>query len=361
MRHETETMVCRRSILKSIGTLALAAASARLPAHIVASRDSRVILNEGFNWLDRAAARTMIDRVAAAGFNALITCVWHGSGATWPSKVAPMLENYPGSDPFSYLLELAKNRDIEVHAWFTVALRQRQFLQQFCDFGAPADKFEIHRPAFREFIAETIREFVARYPVHGVTLDYVRAGGISLSSFAMRDYSERTGRSLLTDRALATPEAQAAIGSWQESAITEVVSNVSSESRRLRPGICISVAAAPWYAPYRLEGQNSVRWADEGLVDVLYSMNYQDHLDIEGLSAIRRSMKHPALIPIVSNYVDSRGKVVSRSPDGLVALVRQAWIVSQDNGVAVYLYNMLSDKQIQSLSKSVFAERAQTA
>jgi uncharacterized lipoprotein YddW (UPF0748 family) len=347
-------VLSRRSVLKSIGA-SLFTAAAR-DSQATAEGESRAILNEGFNWLDRAIARQMIERIADAGFNVLVTCVWHGTGAAWPSKVAPMIENYPGSDPFAYLLELAARRGIEVHAWFTVALRQRDFLNTLYDLGTPAQKFELHRREFREFICSTMLEFVHLYPVQGINLDYVRTGGTSLSSFAVQDYEEKTGRSLLLDRGLLTPAARTSLQNWQEAAITEIIRNVSTGSRSLRPGILVSVDAAPWYQPYRLEGQNSIRWAEEGLIDVLYSMNYQDVLDVAGLNAIRNAMIRPAaLVPVVSNYLDSRGEVKSRDGHAMASLIEQSRSVSRDNGVAVYLYNMLDDAQVLALRNTVFA------
>ncbi len=345
--------------MRTLGAAALAASTpvSRTHAQAAAPCESRTIHNEGFNWLDAREARRMISRIADAGFNVLVTCVWHGSGATWPSKAAPLVESFPRGDPFAQLLDLAHQRGIEVHAWFTVALRQREFLSQFTDTGAPSQKFEIHRPEFREFITRTIQEFLQRYPVQGLNLDYVRAGGISLSRYAMQDYEKRTGRTLLIDRTLATDAARFAVEQWQEAAITDVVRSASANARAARPGIVISADAAPWYAPYRLEGQNSMRWADERLIDVLYSMNYQDVLDVAALGRIRSELKRPeALVPIVSNYVGSGERVASRPPRDLAMLLQQAREVSRDNGVAVYLYNMLDDAQVRGLREGPFAQ-----
>jgi uncharacterized lipoprotein YddW (UPF0748 family) len=330
------------------------------PAPGDGGHESRVIQNEGFNWFDRDAARRMIERISAAGFNVLITCVWHGSGASWPSKVAPMCDAYPGGDPFAELLDLAAKAGIEVHAWITVALRQREFLDSFRAEGTPADKFEIHLPGFRRFISDAVLEFVNRYPVQGLNLDYVRAGGVSLSSAAQADYSQQTGRSLLLDRTLQTPAARASIEQWQQSAVAEIIGRIATGARAARPGILLSVDAAPWYAPYRLQGQDSVRWANEGLIDVLYSMNYQDVLDLAALHEIKGSLKRPsALVPIVSDYVNRNGGgAASRPAEALNGLIDQARSISHDNGVAVYLYNMLDDLQIRQLRRTAFAAPA---
>ena len=363
MHRPSEHAPARRTALKGLGaSLLCLRAVGRSGALGNGPRESRAIHNEGFNWLDRREAQRMIERVAQAGFNVLVTCVWHGSGATWPSKAAPLAESFSGGDPFAELLDFASRRGVEVHAWFTVALRQRDFLTEFADAGAPAQKFEIHRPEFRAFIARTVQEFVQRYPVQGVNLDYVRAGGISLSRYAQRDYDLRTGRSLLLDRALVTDAARSSIQSWQETAITDVIRTISTQVRAARPGIVVSADAAPWYAPYRLEGQNGVRWADESLIDVLYSMNYQDVLDLAALNAVRDSMKRPAaLVPIVSNYVGTGRSVASRPARDLTALLGQAREVSRDNGVAVYLYNMLDDAQVRGLRTGAFADAATPA
>jgi uncharacterized lipoprotein YddW (UPF0748 family) len=352
-------VISRRTVLKSGATLLAAAGTGGLYGAAAAAGESRAILNEGFNWLDREQGRRMMARISDAGFNVLITCVWHGTGATWPSKIAPLAEGYAGGDQFAALLEQAAAHGIEVHAWFCVAACQRDFLTAFRPSGTPEQKFEIHLPGFRRFIGDTILEFVARYPVQGVNLDYVRAGGISSSDAAVSDYKQRTGRSLLVDRLLPSTEARAAISEWQQAAVRDVVLAVSQGARAARPGVIVSVDAAPWYPPYLLEGQNSVRWADDGLIDVLYSMNYETVLEVAKLNEIKRGMRRPdALVPIVSNYVAPGGVISSRPSEGLTGLISQARTVSDANGVAVYLYNMLDAAQIEALRHGTFSAAA---
>src|SRR5262249_51527369 len=94
-------------------------------------------------------------------------------------------------------------------------------------------------------------------------------------------------------------------------------------------------------------------------IDVLYSMNYESDLEVAKLNEIKRRMRRPeALVPIVSNYVDSGGVITSRPTGGLSRLISQARTVSDTNGVAVYLYNMLDAAQIDALRHGAFGAAA---
>src|SRR5207253_1344680 len=104
---------------------------------------------------------------------------------------------------------------------------------------------------------------------------------------------------------------------------------------------------------------DSVRWVNEGLIDVLCSMNYQDVLDVATLDRIANNLVRPStLVPIVSNYVQHQGETRSRPASDLEKLITQARVVSRGGGVAVYLYNTLSADQITTLRGSVFARDA---
>ena len=78
--------VTRRQFLRYTSALAAVAISAQFMggASKVARADepmeleSRIIFDEGLNWVTRASADRLCSRIARAGFNVFSPCVWHG-------------------------------------------------------------------------------------------------------------------------------------------------------------------------------------------------------------------------------------------------------------------------------------------
>ena len=112
-------------------------------------RPVRAIFDEGLFWAGTPdEVVKVIDRVARAGFNTYIPCVWHGQGAMWPSRVAPVWDANPGvaiADRLRVFVELARARDIDVLPCFTLVLRQREFLRSFASDSRPEGAFDVHK------------------------------------------------------------------------------------------------------------------------------------------------------------------------------------------------------------------------
>jgi len=226
--------------------------------------------------------------------------------------------------------------------------------------------FEMHLPQFRDYMAELILEVVARYPIQGINLDYIRAGGIGSGEFAAADYQRHSGRNLQHDRLLRTDAAAASIAAWQAEAVGELVRQLAGAARRTRPGLVISVCGHPGVRDVCLQGQQSDAWSDAGLIDVVFCMDYRAEPDFASLEKVRQRMRHPeALVPLLGNYEavgqmgQSNYRVTPRDPQLLTRLVDSARTFSPGNGVGVYLYSMLSDAQISALHAGAFARASQ--
>jgi uncharacterized lipoprotein YddW (UPF0748 family) len=298
--------------------------------------ESRAILDEGLSWVthraDDQAAHRLCRRVKRAGFNVIVPNVWHGRGTTWPSDLAPWDDRFPrpaGWDPFARLLETARTYDLQVHPWFTLGLRQRAFYPEFAA-DPSSEGFDFHNPAFRDFIVKVVLDVVERYPVHGINLDFVRF------DYPKPGFEEE-----------------------QEAAVRKVLQSISTKARALNRALVISVDAAPWHPTITQFGQNAPKWADEGLIDVIYSMQYMPSPDFEIIRRIQSRMKRPeAMVVTIGNY-DHVGQdhttTEPRDPERVVTLIREARKISARNGVAVYMYSYLSDEQVDMLRKTVFA------
>lgn len=363
------TTVSRRTLLK----MASAAAVSNLlnPSLVFPQKtplqESRAIFDEGLNWTSKSAAELLCDRIRRAGFNVFIPCVWHGRGTAWPSSLAPRdhkLAYIPRFDPLETLIQTAQRYEIEVHPWFTVARRDREFLPQYYDAGTPRESFDVHRESFREFISSLVLEVVQRYPVAGVNLDYIRTGGLCSGSSCADDYRRHTGRDLPLDTARQSVPGGHVVEllAWQEQTVTDIVHRISTGARKINQDIVISVDAVPGHKLDDSQGRNSVMWADTGLIDVIYMMHYESSPDWRSLKTLQAKMKRPeAMVVLCGNYeqVGSLNPVTVPRESSLVStLIEQGRAFQQGNGIGLYLYSMLSDEQIAHLRKTVFAVNA---
>jgi uncharacterized lipoprotein YddW (UPF0748 family) len=218
----------------------------------------------------------------------------------------------------------------------------------------------VHLESFRDFISSLIFEVAATYPVHGINLDFVSAGGICNSPRCVEDYRRQTGRNLLLDsqvRRVPGFDIKELIA-WQAAAVKDLVTRVSLSCRRARPNIVISVSGDPVHPLLKIEGHDSSKWADDGLIDVLYNMHYEPNPDFAAFKTIQTTMKRPeAMVIGCGNYEEatSASPVRSREPGKVLDLIRAARAIQRGNGVAIYLYSMLNDAQIDELRTDVFA------
>lgn len=113
-------------------------------AQPIVTSESRAIFDEGLHWASKRGAETVCRRIKEAGFNVFMPCVWHGRGTTWPSQLAPWDSKFPAPpdyDPLEYLIATAQRYDIEIHPWFTVMRRDRDFFREYYDEGTPKRMF----------------------------------------------------------------------------------------------------------------------------------------------------------------------------------------------------------------------------
>jgi hypothetical protein len=338
----------------------LEAVSSARPEGEAGTRIDRAIFDEDYAW---AATPQAIDarlkRIAAAGFNIYIPCVWHGAGAAYPSQIAPAYAGFRGRfsqgwDPLAYLVRQARARHIAVYPWFTVVRREDQAHPEWAEPGTPADAYNAHRPEFRAYLIQLMLDVVRRYPVEGVNLDYIRTMGVCTSNYCQQDYRARLGKDLLTDYAQGAPSAQARarIATWQDGAIADLVGDFAAQARALRPNLQISVDGYVQAndAERPLEGRDEVSWANRGWVDAIFQMDYRPEVDVGKLMAGRARLLDPDKLWLVfANYDLVDDAAVPRSPLWVSRVMRRASAGDWGRGVGMYLYNQLDDAQVTAL------------
>lgn len=321
----------------------------------------RAILDETFQfWTTREAADRTLSRIKEAGFNVYIPVVWYGAGTTWPSRLAPWdpaltAQAATGFDPLSYVIEKAHALGIEVHPWFTVVLRRSDLFPEFALQGVleggKLGIFDIHNPRFRSWITDLIVEVVSNYDVDGVNLDYIRAMGMCRTTACGAEYHARYQRDLEKDALLfrVAPRMVPSLIEYQESAVTGLVRKIAGAIRAVKPRVVISADAYPDLTDY-LNGQNSVEWVNRGYIDVLFRMDYDKSINGTATEAVRSRLKNPDRLTIIAgNYDLVQEGALPRSGRWLVDTLQAIASRWPQSGVALYLYNQLSDEQVEAL------------
>lgn len=326
--------------------------------------EPRIIFDEGFMWaLSKQNTDRILKRINDAGFNVYIPSVWHGRGAYYPNSVSHIEKNIKnrikqGDDPLAYLLKKAHEKNIEVHASFTVMNREDDNYPEYYDKGTPKNAYNSHLPRFRDFIVRLVQNLASRYPIDGINLDYIRTMGLCDSHFCKSDYRKKYNFSLDEDyvNRFKQSDAMKRIEKWQDNSVLDIVSRVSNEVHKINPNIKISVDSLPRGGNQRtLDGRDSIRWANEDLVDIILNMDYSKMVDVNNITKSRRLLINPdKLITLFANYEIVDNKAISRSDyiiKKYINLVRTRW---KNSGIAFYLYNKLNDAQIKMLKQESF-------
>ncbi len=283
-------------------------------------------------WLDRgsivqAGSRdglaAVFDRMESAGINTVFLETVNSSYPIYPSLVAPIQNPLTRRwDPLEAAIELAHERNMELHAWMWVfaAGNQRHnavlnlpngylgpVLNAHPDWAAYDQQgsniprgqtkpfFDPANPEVRSYLLELVDEIISNYDIDGLQLDYIRypfqdpgaerTYGYGLA--ARRQFYRLTG----VDPMQLTPqvdpwlsiaeraEQQALWNRWTEFRIEQVSSFVEETSqlvRRKRPDVVLSTAVFPILEHERLQKiqQDWNHWAEEGWVDWIVLMSY---------------------------------------------------------------------------------------
>jgi uncharacterized lipoprotein YddW (UPF0748 family) len=141
----------------------------------------------------RAELRTMLDRAAAIGLNAVILHVRLAGDALYPTKYAPWSSMFSGTsgvgpqpayDPLAFAVAEAHARGLQLHAWFNPfravlpnipgKLASNHVTKQHPDwirkYGTQT-WIDPGNPDARRFVLESILDVVRRYDVDGIHID----------------------------------------------------------------------------------------------------------------------------------------------------------------------------------------------
>lgn len=312
------------------------------------------------------AVKTVLRRLADAGFDLLIPCIKQVSGiADYHSKVARVREEYRDWDPLAVLAEEAGRVGLGVHAWCCVFVEgdESNLLAAHPEFetvkGEEMKNVEGHRwacamrPEVRDYEFALYQELIDNYPLRGVHLDYIRFGcGLCFCDYCKAEYAKATGGDLSALGFFEWNRADArgmdAWLTWRAAPITEFVRRVREASSKA--GMELSAAVFNAYPETVVQvGQDWVGWVREGLLDMVIPMNYS----VSTAVASGWARNHAGALAGVSGgceHWEGLLRPASMTSERFAGHVR-AVTAAGGSGFSIFEYNYLTDDDLAALSR----------
>ena len=309
--------------------------------------------------------KTIMANCQTAGFNTVLFQVRGNGTAFYRSRLEPWADELggrdPGFDPLALACREAHRRGLSIHAWMNVlpgwrgtkpptnpnqlyhthpdwfwhdANGQRQPLGWYCSLNPCY-------PEVRQYLARVAREIVDRYHVDGLHLDYIRFPNERSPAYKgwakVPDYP-RDPRTLgMFRRATGkTPQQDPALWrQWRTDQVTQLVREIRHAVWKANPRVMLGAAVGPDMTKAKVKHfQDTRRWMREGLVDIVFPMNYTKDL---GTFKRRRQnwARHAGRIPIVTGIM-----VDGRSSRDILAQLQ----LTAGDSYALFAYNSMFDR-----------------
>ncbi|MGK7907429.1 MAG: glycoside hydrolase family 10 protein [Synechococcus sp.] len=277
-------------------------------------------------WLDRgtivdarspAGLADVFDRLEDAGINTVFFETINAGYPVYPSRIAPTQNPLTrGWDPLKAAVSLARERDMELHAWmwtFAVGNSRHNVLPEvglpedyigpvlsahpsWSNYDARGRQFPSGQPETwldpannqaRNYLISLMREMVTDYGVDGIHLDYIRYPfqrpgsriSFGFGQAARSKFQQLTG----VDPQVLDPNRDRSLWSmWTEfraEQVTSFVAAAADEMERLNPQVVMSAAVYPMPHNERMQKlqQEWETWIARGDLDLLVPMTYVEN------------------------------------------------------------------------------------
>lgn len=268
------------------------------------ARELRGVWITRFAYSNRANLEAIIDRAAAARFNAVFVQIrgegdayYQSAHEPWAKRLTGVLGRDPGWDPLQVSIDRAHGHGMELHAYFNVfsawpasqPVVAAEGSKQHALFAHPewlaVDSTNTNRdgeyrwfspgnPAVRAHIVATARDLLESYAVDGLHLDRIRTAG--------SDYS-RDAVTLSAFDAARAQNPSLTFGDFMRSQVNAMVGELYTVIGQTKPAVRLSAAVWGIYKPlpgcstsqgFRDYYQDSLAWVDAGTIDALVPMIY---------------------------------------------------------------------------------------
>jgi uncharacterized lipoprotein YddW (UPF0748 family) len=255
----------------------------------------RAIWVTRFEWSSAAEIRALLANCSTLGFNTVLFQVRGQADAYYKSSIEPWAERLggrdPGFDPLDVACRESKRLGLSLHAWVNA-------MPVWRGKTAPADRNHLYYrkpewivvdrqgrrqalndhytclnpclPDVREYLASVMEDIVARYPVDGLHLDYIR--------FIEGDwsYDKKSVADFYAGRRVWPSKDPAGWDAYRRDAVTETVRAIREKAKAARPDLVFSAAVYPTAAARARVLQDAEGWTRRGLIDWIFPMTYDD-------------------------------------------------------------------------------------
>jgi len=231
-------------------------------------------------------------QLANNGFNMVFPNMLWGGLAYYNSKLLPVDESVgKRGDQIKACIEAAKKHGIEVHVWkvnWNLANAPADFLArmrsehrtQMTPTGKDIDWLCPSNPANFELERDSMLEVVRNYAVDGIHFDYIRypdSDGCYCEGCRTRFEEQVQVHIANWPKDVISGELRAKFLDFRRANVTKLVRAVSTEARRIRPGIKLSAAVfSDWPQCRDTVGQDWVNWVKNGYLDFVCPMDYTE-------------------------------------------------------------------------------------
>lgn len=244
----------------------------------------------------------ILDQMVGQNMNAIVFQASARGDAYYPSERLPWAYNLtgtpgndPGWDPLQFLIDEARKRGMEVHAWFNVyAVTYHSGRDSPATSDIPNVRFnnpdwidQVHIeedryeywmnpgiPEAREWQVANVMELVENYDIDAIHFDRIRyaSGGYGRDGSLMAEHN---------------PEGLETLADWRRWNVTEFVRMVHEGIQEVRPTVRIGVTPFGHYDSGSTDGwgaalgysglwQDSRYWAEMGYIDYIAPQIYWD-------------------------------------------------------------------------------------
>lgn len=293
-----------------------------------------VLIDADMIGTDPAALGKLLDKLKAAGFNAVFPEVFRRGYALFPNRVAEVDPLYlkRGIDALQMISEQAQARGLQVYPWlwtFRVfspsasttnpvydrlpALISPQLSKPTSNDGGEGLEDESAAfvspasPEWRQLMGMLVSDLARSYPVQGFLLDYIRYGNnatsdqLSQTQFNL-EYFRKVGN--FPPKPLdPSSDLFSEWHLWREDQVARMVQQIRLAMAETRPGLSLGAAVFRNEVSARnTKMQNWRHWSDNNWVDFVSPMLYANTasqldlwLDWESDQSNRRDMLYPIL------------------------------------------------------------------
>ncbi|MGM0602550.1 MAG: glycoside hydrolase family 10 protein [Bacillota bacterium] len=275
-------------------------------------------------------------------------------------------------DPLEVIIEEAKKRNMEVHAWVWVFNENTHgepgiILQEHPEWASRDKNGNIvtyhnsswlspSRADVREFLIKRFSYLAKNYDLAGINLDYIRFPEEYRASYGFDEntaalFEETTGINPFEIKSGSSESAQ--WNKFRESLITQMVEETSAELKNIDSELKISADVIPGREEARYRAlQNWSLWLKEGYLDFVLPMTYTENLFSELSKWVEEDtevLDYP-IYPGISVFKLSPGQVIEQV-DEINNLNRE--------GMSLFAAAHLSEEHYRLLGEGSFREKAQ--